>query len=372
MPLIQANGIALYVEDTGSGSPLLLITGAGSNTVGWGPLFPVLQERFRVIAFDNRGAGRSSAPPGPYTTRQMADDAAALLDHLGIPRAHVLGHSLGGMIAQEVALAYPERVERLVLVATLACPRPGFWVPWSTFLVQAAERGLDPAGSALWLMPWMFTPTFMAQHDVVEAALAASRNDPYPTPAHGLAAQAAAGLAHDTRSRLPQIATPTLVLVGAEDIITPVSDARELAAGIPARACTCWSGVATSRTLSTWSPSPTRSCRFSPVEAGLSTPAEVPISLRRNSVCTWKGFPSIRPSISIPHRSSLSMACCMARGVGTSTFSSTSRTMALKSMPSICVGMGTARGENDCAGPESLSMLTTWPMSFGSYPAHRS
>jgi pimeloyl-ACP methyl ester carboxylesterase len=233
MPLIQANGIDLYVEDTGSGDPLLLITGAGSNALGWGPLLPVFQERFRVIAFDNRGAGRSAAPPGPYTTRQMAADAAALLDHLGIARAHVIGHSLGGMIAQELALAYPERVDRLVLVASLAYPRPAFWVPWSTFLVQAAQRGLDPAGSALWQMPWMLTPTFMARHEVVEAALANALHDPYPAPAHGLAAQAAAGLAHDTRSRLPRIAAPTLVLVGAEDIITPVSYARELAAGIP-------------------------------------------------------------------------------------------------------------------------------------------
>src|SRR3954454_16425825 len=118
MPLLSVNGIDLYYEEAGDGLPLLLISGAGGKTVDWTPLLPALSERFRVVAFDNRGGGRSSAPPGPYTTRQMADDATALLDHLAITRAHVVGLSLGGMIAQELALAAPARVDRLVLLAT--------------------------------------------------------------------------------------------------------------------------------------------------------------------------------------------------------------------------------------------------------------
>jgi 3-oxoadipate enol-lactonase len=233
MPRIQVNGIELYFEDTGSGDPLLLISGVGANTLGWGPLLPPLAGRFRVITFDNRGAGRSSAPSGPYSTQQLADDAVALLDDLGVARAHVLGMSFGGTIAQELALASPGRIDRLVLFATHAFPRPGFWGPWSTFLVQAAEQGLDRAGSALWSMAWMFTPTVMAQHDWVETVLAKRLNNPYPAPVHGLKAQVGASQAHDSRSRLAQIAAPTLVLVGAEDIITPVADARELAEGIP-------------------------------------------------------------------------------------------------------------------------------------------
>src|SRR5215211_5170886 len=106
MPLAAVNGLNLYYEETGSGPPLMLIAGLSGNTLGWAMLLPALAERFRVIAFDNRGAGRSSAPPGPYTTREMADDAAALLDHLGIEQAHVFGFSLGGLIAQELALNY--------------------------------------------------------------------------------------------------------------------------------------------------------------------------------------------------------------------------------------------------------------------------
>lgn len=233
MPSTKLNGIDLYYEDVGSGSPLLLIAGLSGNTLRWDWLLPILVEHSRIIAFDNRGAGRSSAPPGPYTTRQMADDAAALLDHLGIERADVIGYSMGGMIAQELALVHPNRVGRLVLLATTAHVHPLLSGPWMNAWVQAVERGTDPREVALLLMPWFLTPAFIADHDRVEAALAEWTSDPYPAPACGLAAQADACRTHDTRDRLPQIAMPTLVLVGAEDITAPVSCSRALAAGIP-------------------------------------------------------------------------------------------------------------------------------------------
>jgi 3-oxoadipate enol-lactonase len=233
MPLAAVNGLNLYYEETGSGPPLLLITGLSGNTLGWAMLLPALAERFRAIAFDNRGAGRSSAPPGRYTTREMADDAAALLEHLGVERAHVIGFSLGGMIAQELALAHPERVDHLVLYATYARPRAAIHDPWLRNYVEACERGTSPDQLAMLLLPWFLTPAFMAQPDQVEAAIAEWVADPYPAPAHGVAAQAAAGLSHDTHSRLRQIAAPTLVLVGSEDIVTPVFFAQELAEGIP-------------------------------------------------------------------------------------------------------------------------------------------
>ena len=232
MPLASVNGLDLYYEETGSGPPLLLLAGLSGTALGWAMLLPALAEHFRVIAFDNRGAGRSSAPPGPYTTREMADDAVALLTHLGIERAHVIGQSMGGLIAQELALAHPQRVDHLVLYSTYARPRPAIHDPWLKNWVEASERG-NPDQLATLLMPWFLTPAFMAQPDQVEAAIAEWVADPYPAPAQGVAAQAAACLSHDTLSRLGQIAAPTLVLVGAEDIVTPVACAQELAEGIP-------------------------------------------------------------------------------------------------------------------------------------------
>jgi len=107
-------------EEWGDGTPLLLIQGLGYARWSWDPVVPGLAERYRVISFDNRGIGESDKPDGPYTARQMADDALQVLDEAGVGRAHVLGASLGGMIAQEVAATAPERVEKLVLCCTTA------------------------------------------------------------------------------------------------------------------------------------------------------------------------------------------------------------------------------------------------------------
>ena len=116
--LAQTDGAQLHYEIAGKGDPVLLIMGLGMASTAWWRTVPVLAKRLRVITFDNRGAGRSDAPRGPYTLRQLAADAVAVLDAAGEERAHVYGFSLGGMIAQELALRHPERVSKLVLGAT--------------------------------------------------------------------------------------------------------------------------------------------------------------------------------------------------------------------------------------------------------------
>src|SRR5689334_15115760 len=112
------DGTRLYYERTGAGAPVLLVMGLGMNATGWWRTIPVLAQGLEVIAFDNRGSGRSDVPEGPYSADQMADDAMAVLDDAGVARAHVYGISLGGMIAQQIVARYPERVDRLVLGAT--------------------------------------------------------------------------------------------------------------------------------------------------------------------------------------------------------------------------------------------------------------
>src|SRR5258707_1069095 len=119
MATAKINGIEIYYEVHGSGEPLLLIIGLGTNATGWYLQIPGFSKEYRVIAFDNRGAGRSENPNEPYTMPQMAEDAIGVLDTLGVDAAHVFGMSLGGMIAQELALRHPERVKTLSLGGTM-------------------------------------------------------------------------------------------------------------------------------------------------------------------------------------------------------------------------------------------------------------
>src|SRR5215212_5135956 len=230
MPYAERKGVRLYFEEQGSGEPLLLIMGLGGDIRLWSNQLPALAPHYRVIAFDNRGSGRSDVPPGPYSIAEMADDALAVLDHLGVERAHVLGWSMGGMIAQELAVAYPERVDRLALLSTVARSYP--WLStWFGWAAQARERGMDTTGMALWLMPWFYTTAFMSQGEKVQAALDAAAADPDVITAEGYAAQAAACRAYvktASLDRLAAITAMTLVLVGADDVLTPPVYAWEI------------------------------------------------------------------------------------------------------------------------------------------------
>src|ERR1044071_6561394 len=122
MPSVRVGEISMYYIEAGRGEPLVLVMGLGAGHLAWGFQVPAFAERYRVIAFDNRGAGQTDAPDHPYTTRMMADDTVGLMDALGVERAHVLGVSMGGMIAQEIALDHPDRVRSLQLHATLGRP----------------------------------------------------------------------------------------------------------------------------------------------------------------------------------------------------------------------------------------------------------
>lgn len=239
MPTVHVNGINLYHEENGKGEPLLLIMGFTAHSMMWMMQVPTLAQHYRVITFDNRGVGRTDVPAGPYTIRQMADDAAGLLDHLGIERANVIGWSMGGMIAQELALAYPQRVGRLVLLASAASARE-YANAWLTYTAQAYEHvnagSLDRRGFIINSMPWIYTSAFLTQPDLVQAALLQAQADPFPATAQGIFGQAEACRGHlfsNALDRLSGITSQTLVLVGAEDILTPATYSREMAERIP-------------------------------------------------------------------------------------------------------------------------------------------
>lgn len=234
MPRVRVGDVQLHYLEAGppQGDPVLLIMGWGGDHTAWAFQIPALAARYRVIALDNRGAGQSDAPDAPYTIRGMGGDALGLLDALGIGRAHVCGASMGGMIAQELALGAPERVLSLQLHCTLARPDAyGGLLVESLLRVRAHE---DAEGWARALLPWLVSRRTVAEHpEFVSLWVQRARDNPYPTSLVGLRRQAEAVGEHDTLDRLGRIARPTLVTTGAEDILVPPVFSREIHARIP-------------------------------------------------------------------------------------------------------------------------------------------
>ena len=234
MPTAEVNGLTMYYRrrSPGAGPPLVLLAGFGGHAGSFAPQYAAFAASYDVIALDNRGAGRTSAPDEPYSIRQMADDTVALLDHLGVDRAHVLGTSMGGMIAQEFAIAYPARVDALVLACTRAQAAD------SRRLAGEAQRLLALADvprevRAAYDMAWSYTTATLQDQAKVQERLRIAKADPYPVSRTGYLRQLDAVLGHDTRGRLGAITARTLVLVGAEDVLTPPSESEELARDIP-------------------------------------------------------------------------------------------------------------------------------------------
>lgn len=230
---IDSNGQRLYYEVHGEGMPLVLIMGIGQDSSAWGPhQIPVFSSEFQVIAFDNRDAGRSSKATRPYSIADMADDVAGLLDGLAIDRVHLLGHSMGGMIAMEFALRYPERLDKLVLACTAAGTARAQFDP---FTVWSFVKQHDAEGDMFAAMQfaWSFSVDFLRDHQAVEEALAQGRRNPYPMSQEAFERQAHAYLQHDALDRIGQIEANTLVLAAEQDRLTPPWIGREIAETIP-------------------------------------------------------------------------------------------------------------------------------------------
>jgi 3-oxoadipate enol-lactonase len=210
--------------------PLLLIMGLGATLEWWRRLIPVLAPRYRTIVYDNRGVGRSDVPPGPYSIPQMAEDAVAVMDAAGIPSAFVFGASMGGMIAQELALNHPSRVRALILGCT-ACG--GTHVVPASREVGAAlnARSTMTREEAMWAMaPYIFdagTPRERVAEDIAVRLAAIVTNDGY------FAQLAAIRAWSGTHDRLPGLSMPTLVVHGETDQLVPVENGRIVARAIP-------------------------------------------------------------------------------------------------------------------------------------------
>ncbi len=226
-------GVRLAYDVRGSGGALLLVQGLAYARWGWEPVVDRLAASFTVVQFDNRGVGGSDAPPGPYTARLMAEDAVAVLNAAGIERAHVLGASLGGMIAQEIALGWPERVERLVLACTTAGGPRGYPMPASTLQLIGRSLTMGREEALRRFTENALSPgSLRVRPELVETIVARRLASPQSMAAWQ--AQAAAGASFDAAARVGSIAAPTLVLQGTEDEVVDPRNADLLGELIPA------------------------------------------------------------------------------------------------------------------------------------------
>ena len=230
MPSAAVNGINVHYERSGAGRRLLYLNGSGATLATSGLLLAPFAERFDLLAHDQRGLGATSIPPGPYAMADYAADAAALLDHVGWDTCAVVGISFGGMVAQELAVTHPERIERLALL----CTSPGGDGGASYPLHELAD--LDPAeraAIATRILDTRFTPEWLADHagDRTIAALMAARGSAERSAEQrrGEAEQLGARRHHDVWDRLSRVSCPTLVAAGRYDGIAPPSNAEAIA-----------------------------------------------------------------------------------------------------------------------------------------------
>jgi 3-oxoadipate enol-lactonase len=227
---IVANDVSLYYELMGAGPPLVLIAGFTCDTLLWSSLLPELTQHFQVVVFDNRGVGQSDSPDTSYSIETMAQDAIALIDQLGLQKTHVLGHSMGGCIAQTMAVRYPTRINKLALCNSLIRLNP-VSVLAQQFFLYLQEKEIPPEKLLEGIYPWLFSADFLRDTKKVNELIASSLLNPHPQGIIGFRRQLEALIAFDSSSWFHHIALPTLVINGEEDILCP-RDSIRLAEGI--------------------------------------------------------------------------------------------------------------------------------------------
>jgi len=234
MPKVKVNDIQIHYEVYGAGFPMLMITGLSANIDWWDPrIIQELSKKFKVVVFDNRGAGRTDISNRTYSIRLFAEDTAGLMHALKISRAHVFGISMGGMIAQELALNYPEKVEKLVLCSTNCGGAKAVLPSHEVFkMLMADKSAVSPEDIVKMTMPLLLTEDFIKGNlDFVELRVQQMLRAPISTEA--FMRQLNAIMTFNTSDRLSQIRTPTLILHGKKDILVPPENGSILAEAIP-------------------------------------------------------------------------------------------------------------------------------------------
>ena len=235
MPTVKLpTGIEMAYTERGSGEPLICIMGVTAPGVVWDAHAAAWEPHFRCILGDNRGVGDTDKPAGPYTTEMMADDYAALMDALDIPRARVVGCSLGSVIAQQLAIRHPHKVSSMILMCTWARQDRFGLTTWEHLMkCKAAFR---PEDFMHYVQMLIFSKPWFDNDDCWQGVLAGRAEasvNPAPQPVHAMEAQAAAAMNHHTVEQLPSVTCPTLVIGGKNDTFTPQWMGEEVASLIP-------------------------------------------------------------------------------------------------------------------------------------------
>ena len=227
MPSADLNGFEIYYEVHGEGDPLVCVHGLGCDIRAWALQIEPFSQQYQAIFFDNRDVGRSSLAPGDYSTADMAQDVLALGDHLELETFHLLGVSLGGMVAQQVALAAPDRVRTLTLALTHGGVQSAGRL--RGHLLGSYAKHLPPEDQVDNLLYLCYTENFFENEQMYEFMKNALLDNPYPQPPEAFARQAAAGAHHDVRDRLPELKMPVHVISAERDLMIPAWKQRELA-----------------------------------------------------------------------------------------------------------------------------------------------
>lgn len=227
MPKIRIKDIDIYYEAYGKGHPLVLVAGHACDVNTWWLLPQTLASHYQVVLFDNRGAGRTSAPDTAYTIEQMASDTIGLIDALKLGPCHFIGHSMGGTIVQQIALQAPEKVSRLVLVNTSEKYSSIGYRALSAVL-HLLENEVDAHLLAEAIFPWLYSEEFLASDADVQDAIRQAVENPFPQSIAGKKGQLKALLGADLSHKIDKIDKPALIIAGEKDLLTPVTDAARI------------------------------------------------------------------------------------------------------------------------------------------------
>ena len=231
MPKINTNGLSLYYEVHGRGEPLLLIAGLDSDSSSWAGVCSKLAKHFRVVVFDNRASGRSDTPNKKCSIHEMADDAIGLLDHLRIKKCHVIGHSMGGYIAQKLAIYYPERIGKLILEATAPVSSARNNMLFNDFLKRFEKDHDNEALMRLWTY-WLFSPKTFERKNYIASFIKKAVAYPYLQSVEGFKGQIKAIVQFNACAEIKSIQAKTLVIIGSDDMLIYPVESMQLVRGV--------------------------------------------------------------------------------------------------------------------------------------------